>query len=392
MRLVYSAEKIKDAKLFEEDAKANSIMENLVFDDHSPLFLSASSDGNVVALSGVIGEDDNSYGYIFKIVTFMKHPTADEWMPLGQPILNDLGNDSKFVDEARSDISLSGNGERLAVAVVYRASRENIGVYDSAGFVRVYNHSLLSASDEWYHYKTIYDGDAGMGGEHVGLKVSLDDRGHKVTIGEMYFDGRNASGDHNVGKIAVYNVDTGIQIGSSVVGTDTLDYAGSSVAMSRNGECFVYGATGAAGISDTGAAYVYCWDESAVNWVKRDTLYGEAANDSFGFAVAITYGGDFIAVGALDNDVNGVRKDAGHVRVYHYNGVTYSQVGSDIDGENGETAMGGWYYVGDAFGTDIGISDLSPDDCIRIVIGAPENQDMGYYMGQVSLLVFIAGF
>jgi hypothetical protein len=229
----------------------------------------------------------------------------------------------------------------------------------------------------------VYEGDAGMGGAEIGLKVSLDALGTKVVIGEMYYDETDGY-THNVGRMMVYKVDTDLQLGSIITGTAGKDYAGSSVAIARDGECIIYGAIGAARDVESGVAYVYCWNASGNDWEKRDTLFGEAVADQYGHTVAITSDGNYVAVGAHDNDVNGSKKNAGHVRVYCYNGTAYEQLGSDIDGGRGEEKDGHSYYVGDAFGFDIALSDLDQDGRIKIVIGAPNNQDVGYYNGQVS--------
>jgi hypothetical protein len=361
-------------------AITNNETSSVNFNEYSTLILSSSTNGDVMAMSGVIGDDDDTYGQIFKICSFKRNPTTKIFEPLGDPILNDVNLASDYRDDARADISMSGDGKRLAVSVVYEVKRTIINSHNSTGFVKVYSHTLENVSENWQQLKTVYEGDAGMGGAEIGLKVSLDALGIKVVIGEMYYD---ATDDytHNVGRVMVYNVDTGVQLGSNITGTARKDYAGSSVAIARDGECFIYGAVGATGDVDSGVAYVYCWDQN--DWVKRDSLFGEAVADEYGHTVAITSDGNYVAVGAHSNDVNGEKKDAGHVRVYWYNGTAYEQLGPDIDGGRGESDVDS-YYVGDAFGFDVALSDLNQDGRIRIAIGAPNNQDTGYYEGQVS--------
>ena len=58
---------------------------------------------------------------------------------------------------------------------------------------------------------------------------------------------------------------------------------------------------------------------------------GEAAGDESGWSVAMNDNGDRIAIGANFNDGNG--SDAGHVRVFEYSNNSWTQLGSDIDGE-----------------------------------------------------------
>ena len=71
---------------------------------------------------------------------------------------------------------------------------------------------------------------------------------------------------------------------------------------------------------------------------------GEAANDYSGYSVSMDSDGDRVAIGAYRNDGTGT--SAGHVRVYQYSNSSWSQLGSDIDGE----------AAGDNFGYSVSVS------------------------------------
>ena len=58
---------------------------------------------------------------------------------------------------------------------------------------------------------------------------------------------------------------------------------------------------------------------------------GEAGSDNSGWSVSMNSTGDRVAIGANRND--GTATDAGHVRIYEYASGSWSQLGSDIDGE-----------------------------------------------------------
>ena len=64
----------------------------------------------------------------------------------------------------------------------------------------------------------------------------------------------------------------------------------------------------------------------------------EAAKDYSGRSVSISNDGMTVAIGAPDNDGNGV--NSGHVRVYTWDGLSWVQQGSDIDGEASEDWSG----------------------------------------------------
>ena len=65
---------------------------------------------------------------------------------------------------------------------------------------------------------------------------------------------------------------------------------------------------------------------------------GESSNDRSGRSVSINSSGDRVAIGAYGNDGNGT--DAGHVRIYALSSGSWSQIGSDIDGEAADDRSG----------------------------------------------------
>ena len=58
---------------------------------------------------------------------------------------------------------------------------------------------------------------------------------------------------------------------------------------------------------------------------------GEAAGDQSGYSVSFNEDATIMAIGAKTND--GMGGDSGHVRVYQFSNDSWSQLGSDIDGE-----------------------------------------------------------
>ena len=361
-------------------------LKNLVFNEDSTLILSLSHAGDVLAISGVAGDlesGETSFEHYFKVYIFKKNPETGIFNLVGSPIMNTVV--SYFKDDARADVSLSGDGKRLAIAVVHTVKRDAFESHEEgSGFVKIYTHDLADTSQDYAYLKTIYEGNAGGGGFDIGLFVSLDYDGSKLVVGEQYHDAAaTADSSHDSGMVRVFDVDANTQIGSNIMGEEGGDYVGSSVMISKNGNCIIVGATGASESVASGLAYIYCLTEDGDEWVIRDTLAGEAAGDEFGHSVAITSDAEYVAVSAISNDVGGDKVDAGHVRVYSYDGSGYVQLGSDIDGSEGRFWTGR-YYAGDLSGFDIAMSDVNEEGIINIVIGSPNNQDGGYYFGEVS--------
>ena len=73
-------------------------------------------------------------------------------------------------------------------------------------------------------------------------------------------------------------------------------------------------------------------------------------------SVSMNAAGDRVAIGAYRNDGNGI--DAGHVKIYDWNGTAWTQLGADIDGE----------AAGDKSGYSVSINANGD----RVAIGAYE--------------------
>ena len=143
------------------------------------------------------------------------------------------------------------------------------------------------------------------------------------------------------------------------------DFFGYGVALSDN--TAVVGATkvdhNINGV-DVGAAYVYT--RSGNNWVQEAKLLANdgKANDEFGGQVAIS--GETIIIGVIrdDDDINGV--DSGSAYVFTRSGKTWVQSTKLIANDASK---------GDSFGWSIGISDDT------VVIGAPRDDELGENSG-----------
>ena len=101
-----------------------------------------------------------------------------------------------------------------------------------------------------------------------------------------------------------------------------------------------------------------------------DDINGEAAEDHFGSSIALNADGTIMAVGAMYND-GAVGSNSGHLRVYKWSSGSWTQMGSDIDGE----------AAGDLFGCSAAISA----DGTIVAAGAYYNQALGNATGHVRV-------
>ena len=167
------------------------------------------------------------------------------------------------------------------------------------------------------------------------------------------------------------------QIGT-IDGSANNDNLGYSLAMSKDGNRIAIGSPGynvgtrgsPSGVNP-GNVKIYDWNASSSTWdLVGDTIVGEAAGDQFGVSVDLSGSGDTLAVGAHYND--GTATDAGHVRIYAWNGTSWTQLGNDIDGG----------LANDYLGTSVA---LTPDGN-RVVVGAIQTRANAIRGGYVRTL------
>ena len=126
------------------------------------------------------------------------------------------------------------------------------------------------------------------------------------------------------------------QLGSDIDGEAGSDYLAFRL-MNSAGDRIAIGAYyNDAGSTPTGVMRIYEYSSGSWSQLGSD-IDGEAANDISGFSVSMNSSGDRVAIGAYQND--GSASNAGHVRIYEYSSGSWSQLGSDIDGEAEMTAL-----------------------------------------------------
>ena len=160
-----------------------------------------------------------------------------------------------------------------------------------------------------------------------------------------------------------------VQRGSDIDGEAASDQSGYSVSLSSDGSIVAIGAIFNDGTgSNAGHVRVYEWNGST--WVQKGSdIDGEAAGDQSGYSVSLSSDGSIVAIGATYND--GTGSTAGHVRVYEWSGSAWVQRGSDIDAE----------AAGDQSGWSV---SLSSDGSI-VAIGARYNDGAGSTAGHVRV-------
>ena len=317
--------------------------------DFSGYSVSVSADGSVVAI-GAFNNDGNgdTAGHV-RIYAW----NGADWVQRG----SDIDGETAW-DSSGWAVSLSSDGLVVAIGA-YR----NDGTANSAGHVRVY----VWDGSTWVQRGSDIDGEAYD--DASGVSVSLSADGSVVAIGAQRNDGNGSDAGHV--RLYAWNGSSWVQRGSDIDGEAAGDLSGASstVSLSADGSVVAIGAQRNDGNgSDAGHVRLYAWNGSS--WAQRGSdIDGEAAGDASGASVSLSADGSVVAIGAGGNDGNG--SDAGHVRLYAWNGSSWVQRGSDIDGE----------AAGDESGASV---SLSADGSV-VAIGAFRNDGTGQNAGHVRI-------
>ncbi|MDP4998003.1 MAG: hypothetical protein NWQ41_03480, partial [Saprospiraceae bacterium] len=332
---------------------AQSVFSQVGFDidgeaafDQSGFSVSLSSDGTVVAIGAYDNDDAGTNVGHVRVYAW----NGSSWVQRG----TDIDGEAAF-DQSGFSVSLSSDGGVVAIGAFL-----NDGAGPSAGHVRVYAWNGSS----WVQRGVDIDGEAAF--DQSGFSVSLSSDGGVVAIGAP----KNDANGSDAGHVRVYTWDgsSWVQRGADIDGEAAGDFSGYSVSLSSDGGIVAIGAVFNVGAAYAGHVRVYAWNGSS--WVQRGMdIDGEAAFDQSGLSVSLSSDGGVVAIGADAND--GVGSNAGHVRVYAWDGSSWVKRGMDIDGE----------AAGDLSGNSVSISS----DGGVVAIGAYNNNGIGSNAGHVRV-------
>jgi hypothetical protein len=195
----------------------------------------------------------------------------------------------------------------------------------------------------------------------------------------------------NVSAAALKNTNATIHLVASDLGFDSLTYSivsdPSNGTVSLSGDTvtylpstdfsgidtFTYKANDGSADSTTKTVTVKVVLGYRTNPIQIGTdIDGESEEDESGFSVSFNEDHTIMAIGAPYN--NGIGSWAGHVRVYKYNGTTWSQLGDDIDAEE----------MSDQSGYSVSLSS----DGMTVAIGAPNANAEGLSGSHGSVMIY----
>lgn len=294
--------------------------------------VSLSSLGDTVAVGAPLNESTGGYrsGRV-RVYAF----DGSEWSQLG----DDIGGKSTL-DWSGFSVSLSGDGTIVCVGDVNNLE-------DSAfGNVRVYK----------------YDGKS-----WIQLGGPMEGGGLRTTSVAMSADGRMVAVGVYEGKFRVFKFDGLNWVRVSVICPELLnEFSSLNVSLSPDGSKVAIGGY------PTGQVAVYKLIVPPLPQLSQigSTINGEKKGDWFGYSLSLmNRGGIAVAIGAPLNDSSG--DNAGHVRVYEFDGLDWIKRGTDIIGK----------APGDQSGRSVSLSRNG----YVVAVGAERNSDAGPQSGHVRV-------
>jgi len=223
----------------------------------------------------------------------------------------------------------------------------------------------FSTSAKWTQLGQDIDGE--LAGDQSGFWIEMNATGNRVGIGAP----KNNGNGSNSGHVRVYER-TGTswtQLGADIDGETTFDQSGTALSINAAGDLVAIGSRLNSGNgSNAGHVRVFQWNGTIWSQLGQD-IDGGTAGDESGSSISLNDLGNRVAIGAEGNDGNGI--NSGHVCVYDWNGIAWSQLGADIDGDS----------LNDNSGFSVSFNSLGN----RLAIGAPLNDRNGRDAGQVRI-------
>jgi FG-GAP repeat len=288
------------------------------------------------------------------------------------PLTADLANLAPG-DKFGHAIALAADGQTLAIGAPHHNQP-----YISSGLVQIY----ARRQDEWQPI------GAPITGRHpiafCGWSVALTADGQTLVIGSL---GGGTEAQPRVGSVQRYRRkdDQWLPVGPPILGTAPDSLMGSAIALSSDGRILAIGAPMQdANGANAGQVQVYRYDAANVTqpWSQmgRD-LRGNAAQDYFGSAIALSPDGQTLAIGAPRSDEeNGVQ--SGAVWLYQWGETDWVPLGRLIGRASREWFGGAIGLAADGLTIAIGATGYGDNrGCIRVY-----QRQMGFWQEQGAQL------
>jgi hypothetical protein len=208
--------------------------------------------------------------------------------------------------------------------------------------------------------------------DSLGHSITMNDDGTRFAVSSISKSGTNDGSGYV--KVFQYNGSTWTQLGATLLGTNlpgtdnVNDYYGQSISMSSDGSRLAIGAPNYDVGNNNGLVRI--WEWNGTSWTQLGTdIIGTTDYEALGYSVSMSSDGSRVAIGAKGKTTT---TQTGQTQVWEWNGTSWTQLGNGIDGE----------ATNDQSGYSVSLSS----DGSRLAIGAPNNNgEGGTYVGHVRV-------
>ena len=218
--------------------------------DNSGWSVSLSADGDIVAIGAPQHDDNRGHAKVYQF-------DGTTWNQLGQDIDGEAAD-----DESGFSVSLSGDGNTLAIGAFNLGGGGGNFLDSSTGYVKVYQFDGTT----WNQVGDDINGNHLDGfillNDATGSSLSLSDNGNTLVIGAPFADDNGLLS--GLARVFEYDGTQWIQIGQDIKGEGESDLSGFSVSLSGDGNTVVIGAPAQLDVSNiNGNSYVRVYQKNS---------------------------------------------------------------------------------------------------------------------------------
>jgi len=322
-----------------------------------------------------VANNRNGYGKVTQIQDWVQNSVDYTLNPPQNTVANGYSGNTMYQEPPKA--ATYYNGETSYEFSTYGYNERIImGSSTDDGAARVYEN----ISNTW---TLVGQGLVGATGEEFGYSTDIS------KIGDIIAVGARSTVNGGAGFVRVYKYDddpmsgtafTWVQMGSDITGQSANDEFGDSISLSKDGYRIAISAAGHD--SDKGTVQVYEYDIVTLTWSQMGSDIDGSGTDSFGGhgngnTIAFKGYDNFLSKWGSTLAIGSPDSTNGEVRIYTWNGSTWAQTGPTLTGQSS----------GDKFGTSVAFNE----EATRLVVGAPINAGGGTARGEAYVYENISG-
>jgi hypothetical protein len=279
--------------------------------------VSLSSDGSMVAI-GAPYEDDLGKTHVYQLGLTGEIGTTG-WIQIGQNIDGKTSG-----DQSGHSVSLSGDGTTVAIGAPFHQGPNGV----ASGLNRIYKVGLTGGpgTTGWIQLGSDINGQ--NPGDRSGFSVSLSNDGTIIAIGAPY----NDNGGTLSGYFRIFKLESTGWMRIGIVNGQSYDNSGYSVSLSGDGTMVAIGSPNINNSVGCCRVYQFITTGGTTGFIQVGQKISKNESTQFGWSVSLSRDGTNVAIGSpYTNNFSG---QSNVYKLGSTGGTTgWISLGQDIDGE-----------------------------------------------------------